>query len=191
MKLASLFSSWCGRAALALTLFCILSFTSPRLLAQADSGRIVGSVTDSTGAAIPNATITLVNPQTGLKLRGTSNGQGELNIPAIPAGTYDSTISAPGFQTESQQITVAVTQNLTLAFQLHPGQTNVTVNVTSAAPLVDTTDATLGDDTRKADHRAPPERPQRAQPRPADPRRDAGTVWRLQPGHGGSLRRER
>jgi hypothetical protein len=145
MKLASLFSSWCGRAALALTLFCILSFTSPRLLAQADSGRIVGSVTDSTGAAIPNATITLVNPQTGLKLSGTSNGQGELNIPAIPAGTYDSTISAPGFQTESQQITVAVTQNLTLAFQLHPGQTNVTVNVTSAAPLVDTTDATLGE----------------------------------------------
>ena len=122
-----------------------LSLATPRAFAQADTGRIVGTVTDSTGAAIPNATVTLVNPQTGLKLAGTSTGTGELNISAVPQGNYTATVAAAGFETQTQQVTVAVTQNLTLNFQLKPGEASTTVTVTGAAALVDTTDATLGE----------------------------------------------
>ena len=132
-------------AVVCLAASAVLAVKAPSAFAQADSGRIAGTVTDSTGAAIPNATITLVNPQTGLKLSGISNGAGELNIPAVPAGTYQSTVVAAGFGTQTQQITIAVTQNLTLNFQLQPGTATTTVEVTGAASLVNTTDATLGE----------------------------------------------
>ena len=131
--------------ALYMTAALTLSLPTARAFAQADSGRINGTVTDVTGAAVPNATVTLINPQTGLKLSSISNESGELNIPAVPAGNYKATVAAAGFGAQTQQITVAVTQNLTLNFRLQPGEASTTVNVTGAATLVNTTDATLGE----------------------------------------------
>jgi Carboxypeptidase regulatory-like domain/TonB dependent receptor/TonB-dependent Receptor Plug Domain len=144
MKLQSIYKL-CRAAVVCLGVSAMFSVEMPRSYAQADSGRIAGTITDSTGAAIPNATITLANPQTGLKLSGVSNGSGELNIPAVPQGTYTARVTATGFQAQTQQVTVAVTQNLTLNFKLLPGETTTTVEVTGAAALVDTTDATLGE----------------------------------------------
>ncbi len=112
---------------------------------QAESGRIAGTVTDATGAAIPNASITLLNPQTGLKLTGTSGASGELNIPAVPAGNYTATVTAAGFGSQTENITVVVTTPLTLSFHLAPGAATTTVEVTGAATLVNTSDATLGE----------------------------------------------
>jgi hypothetical protein len=112
---------------------------------QAESGQIVGTVMDITGAAIPNARITLLNVQTGLKLTGTSNSSGELSIPAVPRGTYTATVSAAGFQSETEQVTVTVTTSLTLNFKLPPGTATASVEVTDAATLVDTSDPTLGE----------------------------------------------
>jgi hypothetical protein len=144
MKFPSMYQL-CRVIVLSLAAATVLHLAVPRAGAQADSGRITGTVTDSAGAAIPNATITLVNPQTGLKLSGSSNGSGELLIPAVPEGTYRATVAAAGFQTQTQQITITVTQNLTLNFHLPPGAATTTVEVTGAAALVDTTDATLGE----------------------------------------------
>lgn len=135
----------CRAATVCLAAATVLSVGSSYAAAQADSGRIVGTVTDPSGAAIPNATITLLNPQTGLKLSGTSNGSGELNIPAVPQGTYTATVAATGFSTQTQQVAVAVTQNLTLNFKLQLGEATTTVEVTGEAGLVDTSDATLGE----------------------------------------------
>ncbi|MGI4828973.1 MAG: carboxypeptidase regulatory-like domain-containing protein [Janthinobacterium lividum] len=132
-------------AALCVAALLSLPVHAPYAHAQAESGRIAGTITDATGAAIPNATITLLNPQTGLKLSGVSNGTGELNISAVPQGSYKATVTAPGFQSQTQQITVTVTQNLTLDFHLQPGEATTTVDVTGAATLVNTTDATLGE----------------------------------------------
>ena len=117
----------------------------PGAYAQSESGRIVGTVTDATGAAIPQATVTLVSKSTGLKLTGTSTASGEINIPAVPAGDYTATVSATGFQSQSQAVTVAVTTSLTLTFNLKPGEATTTVEVTGAAALVDTSNATLGE----------------------------------------------
>ncbi len=113
--------------------------------AQADSGRVVGTVTDATGAAIPSASIILTNNATGAKLTGTSNASGELNVSAVPAGDYTAVVTAPGFQTQKQVFTVRVTTSLTLNFALKPGAETTTVEVTGAASLVNTTDPTLGE----------------------------------------------
>ena len=117
----------------------------PRAIAQSDSGRVVGTVVDTTGAAITNASITLLNSATGLKLTGTSNGSGEINVSAVPAGNYVATVTAQGFQTQTQALTVRVTTSLTLNFSLKPGAITDTVEVTGAASLVNTSDPTLGE----------------------------------------------
>ncbi len=132
-----------ARVVAAATLLC--SLPSLSALGQAESGRITGTVTDVTGAAISNATITLVNPQTGLTLTGNSNAAGELNVPAVPRGVYKATVTAPGFQTQSETVTVTVTTSATLTFHLSPGVATTTVEVTGAVDLVDTSDATLGE----------------------------------------------
>jgi hypothetical protein len=113
--------------------------------AQAESGSIEGTVTDTTGAMIPNATLTLANAATGFKQTSASNSSGEFSIPAVPRGNYVATVSAAGFQTQTESVTVTVTTTLTLDFKLAPGSTSTTIEVTSAATLVDTSNATLGE----------------------------------------------
>ena len=113
--------------------------------AQADSGRVVGTVTDTTGAVVPNATLTLTNTQNGSVRTVQTNGAGQLTVAAVPAGNYSAKIEAPGFASQSVQFTVVVTQAQTLNFKLSPGAENSTVEVTAAAPLVNTSDPTLGE----------------------------------------------
>lgn len=117
----------------------------PKAAAQADSGRVVGTVTDTTGAAIPNATVTLTNVENGSVRTATTSGSGELNISAIPAGNYSARVEAPGFASQSVTFAVIVTQSQNLKFALTPGATSSMVEVTSAAPLVNTSDPTLGE----------------------------------------------
>ena len=128
-----------------LTAALLLAVQPNPLFAQAESGRIVGTVTDSTGAAIPQATITLLNKATGAKLTGSSNGNGELNVSAVPAGDYIATVTAAGFQTQTQALTVRVTTSLTLNFSLQLGEATTTIQVTDAVSLVNTSDPTLGE----------------------------------------------
>jgi hypothetical protein len=113
--------------------------------AQSDNGRIVGTVTDPSGASIPGATITIKNNDNGLTLNAASNAAGEFNIFAVPRGNYTATIVAAGFQSQTQKFTLTVTQALTLIFKLNPGAVSTTVQVTTAATLVNTTNATLGE----------------------------------------------
>lgn len=134
------------RALCAACLLLLVAFgVATRAHAQSDTGRIVGSVTDPTGAAIPGATVTVTNDENGLKFTATSNAEGEFNIFAVPRGNYTAQIDAQGFQSEKQAVTITVTAVQSLIFKLQPGAVATTVQVTSAAPLVDTTNATLGE----------------------------------------------
>src|SRR5208337_142832 len=130
-------------ARLALALFLIF-LGAPSLFAQTDTGNISGTVTDPTGAVIPGANILAANTDNGLKLNAVSNGTGEFTILAVPRGNYSVTASASGFQDQSVSITVEVTSTQTVAFQLSPAGETTTVQVTGAAPLIDTSDATVG-----------------------------------------------
>lgn len=113
--------------------------------AQSDAGRVVGTVTDATGAAIPGATIVVTNVDNGGVLNATSNDSGEFNIPAVPRGNYRVTVTAAGFQSQQQTFTLAVTQNQTLLFKLPAGAAGTTIEVNSDVPLVDTTSPTMGE----------------------------------------------
>src|SRR5580698_3142105 len=77
-----------------LTFICGLSAS---LFAQ-DSASITGTVTDQTGAAIPNAKVTLINSEHGIYRPTVTNGDGAYLVSAVPAGTYKLVISAKGFK---------------------------------------------------------------------------------------------
>lgn len=112
--------------------------------AQSDNGSIVGTVTDLTGAVVPNATVTVTNVDTGLKFTTTSNESGEFRVSSVPRGNYQADVAATGFQGQSVTFTVTVTSTQTLVFKLTPGTVATTVVVTAAAPLVNTSNATIG-----------------------------------------------
>jgi Carboxypeptidase regulatory-like domain len=122
----------------------VISFLGSGLFAQTDTGSIAGTVADPTGAVIPNAAITATNTDTGQKLSAVSNGTGDFTILAVPRGTYNVTASATGFTGDSAVVTISVMQTQTVAFQLQPAGSTTTVTVTTAAPLIDTSDSTIG-----------------------------------------------
>jgi hypothetical protein len=134
------------RALQTLTIALILgSAFVHQALGQSESGKVVGTVTDQTGATVSGATLALTNNENGLVLTVASNGAGELNLPAVPRGIYTAKITASGFQSQSQSITVTVTEVQGLRFKLTPGAVTSSIEVTSAAPLVNMSDATLGE----------------------------------------------
>jgi hypothetical protein len=128
-----------------LMMVAAVTLLAGQLLAQSDTGSVVGTVTDPTGAAIPNATITVTNVDTALQFHATSNGAGEFNISAVPRGNYRATVGSPGFQTQLVPFAVEVTTAQTLIFKLTPGAVTTTVQVSDAAPLVNTSNATIGE----------------------------------------------
>src|SRR5579871_1773975 len=77
--------------------FATVFNASPVAYAQAISGEITGTVTDSAGAVVPAATVVATNVATGVVYRSESNSVGEYRIPNVPAGIYDITGSAQGF----------------------------------------------------------------------------------------------
>lgn len=113
--------------------------------AQVSTGTIVGVVQDSTGAVVPNATVTLKHIATGQVREVHSNEQGEFNAQFMPLGAYSVSTTAAGYQTNVLSgITLQVDQTANLTIKLEVGSVSQTVEVTSAAPLVDTTSSSLG-----------------------------------------------
>jgi Carboxypeptidase regulatory-like domain len=114
-------------------------------IAQSDNGSIVGTVADPTGAVIPNAAVVVTNTQTGTVFNATSDGAGDFRIPTVPRGDYQAAVTAQGFQGQTIKFQVLVATAQTLDFKLEVAAGAVqTVEVTDAAPLVDTTSGTLG-----------------------------------------------
>ena len=122
----------------------LMSLAAPSLFAQTDTGNIAGTVADATGAVIPGANILATNAENGLKLSAVSDATGGFTILAVPRGDYTVTASAKGFQDQSATVTIIVTQTQTVVFQMSAAGTTTTVQVTGSAPLVDTSDATVG-----------------------------------------------
>jgi len=111
----------------------------------AGEGAITGTVTDSSGAVVPNATVTAHNVATGVDTTRVTSSAGVYQISPIIIGTYSVTVSATGFQKFTQE-NIVINENQ--IFGLNPvmkvGSQNDTVTVTAAPPQLDTTNATLG-----------------------------------------------
>jgi hypothetical protein len=125
----------------------ILFFTGPSSLhAQtAGEGTLTGTVTDSTGAAVPNATVTATNKATNVASQRTTSSSGLFNIAPIPPGTYSLSVEAQGFRTLKQDnLVVNALGVLTFNPVLTLGEATETVVVTAAPPVLDTSNATVG-----------------------------------------------
>ena len=115
-------------------------------LAQVDTGTVVGTIKDASGAVVPNATATATNLDTGIKTAVKSASDGNYVITPVKIGRYSVSAEAVGFRTEIRQnIVLDVQQTIRLDFSLRVGSVNETANVTGEAPLLDTQDASLGD----------------------------------------------
>lgn len=104
-----------------------------------------GTVTDPTGAVVPNATVTLVNAATNFSRHTLTENSGAYFFPAVLPGTYKLTVEAQGFHTFLQTgVRLLVNLPVTLNVRLELGAVAQTVQVTSKVPLLNTTDASLG-----------------------------------------------
>lgn len=112
---------------------------------MAGTGAISGTVTDPTGAVIPNATITVVAADTNQATVRQSTSAGDYDVTPLPPGNYTVTVAAPGFETFVQQnITVNALETISLNIKMTIGRAGQTVTVTTMPPNLTTTDATLG-----------------------------------------------
>ncbi len=115
------------------------------LLAQRDLGTVSGTVTDAQGAAIPNSKVTLVNDATGVANSTQTNDAGAYNVPALPPGTYTLTVEASGFQKAQQKgVLVNPGEPIAVNMTLQVGEASQTIEVTAAAPLLETETPAIG-----------------------------------------------
>jgi Carboxypeptidase regulatory-like domain len=127
--------------------FCIFAFALfPVLLFAQDTASITGTVTDPSGAAIPNAQVSLTSPERGITHAAKSNGSGDYLFAALPIGSYNLTVIVPGFKKfESPGVILRVAQKarVDVSMQVGGSTTEVTVEGTSVAQ-VETQSSDLG-----------------------------------------------
>ena len=113
---------------------------APSAFAQSDRWSITGTVTDPTGAVIPNAKITATNLTTGEVRETTTSDQGTYTLPELKANPYRLSAEAAGFKTttiESVQVAVQVIRRAD--FKLEIGEVTNTVNISAdSAPVIQT-----------------------------------------------------
>jgi outer membrane receptor protein involved in Fe transport len=138
----SLKLSWLTRWLVVVSL-CVLC--SVLAFAQGTGGRILGRVADSSGAVLQGVKVTVANEATGVSHETQTNGNGDYSFPEVPVGTYTLSFDLKGFKTSvSRNVEVALNQIVTFNSTLQIGETKEVVEVSSEAPLVDTTSTQLG-----------------------------------------------
>jgi outer membrane receptor protein involved in Fe transport len=115
------------------------------LAAQTFRGTILGTIVDSSGAAIPGARVVIKNEGTAQTRTTTSGEAGTYNVPELPIGSYAVSVSKEGFETMTVGgVSVTVAGEHRVDFTLQPGKVSSTVEVVASVPLVTTTEDTLG-----------------------------------------------
>ena len=139
-------SSWVKRLAWFAAAIALLLFAAPSpLKSQVDTGSILGTVTDASGAAVAGAKVTLTNEGTGAELSTTTGADGGYKFTPVRIGSYKLTATLQGFQTVQQTgVAVNVGENVVANFALKPGTVTETVNVESTLPVLQSQDASVG-----------------------------------------------
>jgi hypothetical protein len=128
-----------------LILVVLVAVWSSFVSAQTYQGRILGSVTDSSGAVVGGAKVTVTNTATGVSRTLTANGVGDYNAPNLEPGPYTVTAEAPSFKRAQRTgLQLEVAKDIRVDFRLDPGAINETVTVSEEAPVVNTTNDVLG-----------------------------------------------
>jgi hypothetical protein len=128
----------------AICVFIGLALLTSLAMAQSTS-QLNGSVTDPSAASVAGAKITLTNPATGFQRETTSNGGGLYQFLDVPPGTYRLAVAASGFSSYvASNVTLVVKTPSTLNIQLQVEGVKTSVEVEGQAPLINRTDASLG-----------------------------------------------
>ncbi|HZS57338.1 MAG TPA: carboxypeptidase regulatory-like domain-containing protein [Bryobacteraceae bacterium] len=110
--------------------------------AQSTSGNIAGTIYDQSGATVPNASVSALNTGTGVTKATVATSSGQYRVPDLPVGTYTLHVSAPGFATaEVTNVSVVLNQTVTSNVTIQVQKTSTSVEVSTAAPAIDTTTA--------------------------------------------------
>ncbi len=128
-----------------LSAICALLLLGVPAPAQSTTGRILGTLTDLSGAAVARATVVVTDVQRGTSRSLTTDDSGDYAAPDLAPGTYKIHVEARGFKSvERPNVQIEVASDVRADFSLQPGQVSETVTITEDVPLVNTTSATLG-----------------------------------------------
>lgn len=137
--------NWSVKNLLSFFCFVIFILSSGPTWAQIDTGSISGTVKDPSGAIVPDVHITLINDATAVKQKVDSSSTGGYVFEAVPPGTYTLQAATFGFKTyKLTKIQVHVQSIVTADISLAVGAVDQQVTVTSAAPLLQAQDASVG-----------------------------------------------
>ncbi len=139
-------SSGILRASLAVTAVLLVLFLSAQpLQAQVDTGTILGTIADASGAPINGAKVTVTNEGTGVALSSTTGADGFYKFTPLRIGSYKVTASFQGFQTTTiTSIEVNVGADVVINFSLKPGAVTQSVEVVATVPVLQTQNAAVG-----------------------------------------------
>jgi hypothetical protein len=130
---------------LLLTAILMLSSVAAHSQSASSTGRLEGTVTDSSGAGVPAAEIAVRNQNTGISTTQRSGTEGDFVFLYLDPGTYEVTIQKSGFnKLVLKDITVTVGTRAIIHPQLAVGRIETTISVTASTPLVDTAESSLG-----------------------------------------------
>jgi Carboxypeptidase regulatory-like domain len=128
--------------AVAVTCCCLLPHTAG---AQAVTGTIPGTATDTSGAVLPGATVTLTHTETGRTRTVVTDSAGEFTAPSLSPGTYTISAELSGFKTVAvSNVRLGVDQKVRVEVHLELGGVAETIQVQGASPLVQTSSSELG-----------------------------------------------
>ena len=126
------------------TLLASLLFTAVAV-GQTGLGIVKGTVVDSTGSAVPGANLTLTQAETGVVRESQSNEVGNYQFPAVPIGNYKLTVESEGFKKYEGTFIVQAGQTVAIDPALEVGSVETVVEVSGAAPIINTVGMDLGD----------------------------------------------
>src|SRR5689334_2200570 len=125
------------RSAAILAFLCFM----PALLAQVDTGAIAGTLTDSSGAVLPGASVVIRQTDTGQEFKLSSNALGQYVSPPLPPGPYE---VAAGFRRTITRIELTLNQRAVVNLSLQIGASQQEVTVVAETPLLESETTTMG-----------------------------------------------